>query len=161
MPQAWKADPPKTDDGYFERMSRAIFQAGLNWRMIENKWPNFRKAFADFSVEKVSKFGDKEVRRLMKDTGIVRNEKKIKSSITNAQEYEKIKKEFGTFSKYVDGFRGDEEKLIADLRSRFRFLGESSARTFLYMVGFDLRPTKEEMAWHSANKRKAPKRSKS
>ena len=81
VPQGWKAEPPEDDDGYFERMTKAIFQAGLNWRMIENKWPNFRKAFDQFSAKRVSSFGEKEVKALMGDTGIVRNERKIRSVI--------------------------------------------------------------------------------
>ena len=52
--------PPRYDDGYFERMSQAIFQAGLNWKMVENKWPHFRRAFANFSINKVAKFDNKK-----------------------------------------------------------------------------------------------------
>jgi 3-methyladenine DNA glycosylase Tag len=53
-----KVTMPKNDDEYFARMTKALFQAGLNWQMIENKWPNFEKAFAGFSIPKVSKFGE-------------------------------------------------------------------------------------------------------
>src|SRR5881296_2116984 len=76
-------------------MTKAIFQAGLNWRMIENKWPNFRKAFDQFSAKRVSSFGEKEVKALMGDTGIVRNERKIRSVIENARESMRLKDEFG------------------------------------------------------------------
>ncbi len=157
MPQGWKVDRPKNDDDYFERMSNAIFQAGLNWKMIQNKWPNFKKAFANFSIEKVSKFGEREVKELMKDTGIVRNEKKIRSAIANAQGSLNLRKEFGSFSKYVESFGKEHDGLTADLRARFRHLGESSARTFLYMSGVKLKPTREEMAWyaHQTKKKKA------
>ncbi len=60
MPPSWKISAPKSDDEYFERMTKAIFQAGLNWKMIDNKWPNFEKTFAKFSISKVANFkGDK------------------------------------------------------------------------------------------------------
>ncbi len=154
MPQGWKVEPPKNDDDYFERMSNALFQAGLNWKMIQNKWPNFNKAFANFSIEMVSKFGEREVKELMKDTGIVRNEKKIRSVIANAQGTLDLRREFGSFSKYMESFGKDHDRLIEDLRVRFRHLGESSARTFLYMSGVKLKPTREEMAWHSQQTKK-------
>ncbi len=154
MPQGWKVEPPKNDDEYFERMSNALFQAGLNWKMIQKKWPNFNKAFANFSIEKVSKFGEREVKELMKDAGIVRNEKKIRSVIANAQGTLKLRKEFGSFSKYVESFGKYHDRLIEDLRGRFRHVGESSARTFLYMSGVKLKPTREEMAWHSQQTKK-------
>lgn len=154
MPQEWKTDRPKTDDGYFERMSRALFQAGLNWSMIEKKWPGFKKAFAGFSISKVAKFTEVNIRTLMKDASIVRNEMKIRSVIANAQECLRVKTEFGSFQAYLDSFKGNEARLIADLRKRFRHLGESSARIFLYMVGMELTPTREERQWHAAHAKK-------
>lgn len=151
MPMSWKAEKPKTDDGYFELMTRAIMQAGLNWTMIEKKWPNFKKAFAKFSIPKVATFSEGNVKTLMKDASIVRNEKKIRSVIANAQESRRIAKEFGSFRGYLDSFKGDEAGLIADLQKRFRHLGESSSRVFLYMVGEKLKPTREEQAWHDSH----------
>ncbi len=144
----WKAESPKNDDGYFEQMTRALFQAGLNWRVIENKWPTFQKAFAGFSIERVAKFDEKDVERLMKDEGVVRNEKKIRAAITNAKGYLRLREQSGSFRHYLDSFGGDHERLLADLQSRFRHLGESSARTFLWMVGVKLKPTSQERLWH-------------
>ncbi len=92
-PPSWmyREKRPSNDDAYFENMTRIIFQAGLNWKMIDNKWPNFKKAFANFSVSKVAKFGDNDLKRLMDDTGIVRNRAKIDATIENAKEFEKVK----------------------------------------------------------------------
>jgi 3-methyladenine DNA glycosylase Tag len=151
MPMSWKAEKPETDDGYFEHMTRAIMQAGLNWTMIEKKWPNFKKAFANFSIPKVAGYSESNVKTLMKDAGIVRNEKKIRSVIANAGELRRVSKEFGSFRGYLDSFKGDEEELIADLQRRFRHLGESSSRVFLYMAGEKLKPTREEQAWHDSH----------
>ncbi len=154
MPIKWKAEKPKTDDGYFEQMTRALMQAGLNWTMIEKKWPNFQKAFANFSILKVSAFSEGNVKTLMNDASIVRNEKKIRSVIANAQESKKIAREFGSFRGYLESFKGDEEGLLADLQRRFRHLGESSSRMFLYMVGEKLKPSREEQAWHNSHMKK-------
>jgi|SRR5579872_214562 len=143
---------PKTDDEYFERMTKTLFQAGLNWQVIENKWPNFEKAFANFSIPKVAKFREKQVSSLMTNEGIVRNEKKIRSTIYNAQQSIVIEKEFGSFKDYFKSFGKNHDKLIADLQSRFEHLGPSSSRTFLWMTGVKLEPTAEEKQWIAANK---------
>jgi 3-methyladenine DNA glycosylase Tag len=141
------ANQPKDDAEYFERMTRALFAAGLNWKMIENKWPEFRRAFAGFSPPKVGKLGEKDVARLMKDAGIVRNEKKIRATVYNATEFEKLGNEFGSFKKYLVSFGKDEARLQKDLQERFHHLGPSSARMFLWSAGHPLTPNREEKAW--------------
>ncbi len=133
-------------------MSKAIFSAGLNWKMIDNKWPDFRTAFAGFSPEVVAKFSTSRVRKLMKDPKIVRNEKKIRATVENAKEVLAIKKEHGSFKKYIQSFGKDEEKLQEDLRRRFGHLGPSSARMFLWSVGYPLTTNKEEKAWMAGQK---------
>jgi 3-methyladenine DNA glycosylase Tag len=144
---------PESDDEYFERMTRALFQAGLNWRMIENKWPNFQKAFSHFSISKVAKFDDAKLDKLMSDPGIVRNEGKIKSTIFNAQQALQLAREFGSFKGYIDSFGKNHAALQEDLQKRFHHLGESSSRTFLWMSGVKLAPTAEEKAWLARNKK--------
>jgi DNA-3-methyladenine glycosylase I len=143
----WDVKPPKNDQEYFDRMSKAIFTAGLNWKMVENKWANFHRAFADFSPEKVAKLTEKDVKALMSDTGIVRNEKKIRATIMNAQSILALEKEFGSVREYLDSFGKKEDALQKDLQERFKHVGPSTARTFLWSVGHPLTPTKEEKAW--------------
>ena len=76
---------PERDDEYFERMTHVVFQAGMPWEMIDARWSNFKEAFAQFSIEKVSNFTQKDVERLLNDTGIIRNKRKILSTIENPQ----------------------------------------------------------------------------
>lgn len=132
-------------------MTKAIFQAGLNWKMIENKWSNFEKAFSNFSIPRVAKFGDSQVAALMKNEGIVRNEGKIRATIYNAQQALLVEKEFGSFKEYFRSFGRDHDKLSEDIQSRFRHVGPSSARTLLWMTGVKLEPTAEEKMWISKN----------
>jgi DNA-3-methyladenine glycosylase I len=128
-------------------MSKAIFTAGLNWQMVENKWPDFRKAFSDFSPTKVSRMTQSDVRALMKNAKIVRNEKKIQATVENARTVLDLEKEHGSVKGYLDSF-GKKEKLVQeDLQRRFKFMGPSTARMFLWMVGYELTPTKEEKMW--------------
>jgi 3-methyladenine DNA glycosylase Tag len=148
----WQVSKPKSDDEYFERLTRAIFQAGLNWKMIDTKWPNFQKAFSQFSIKKIAKYDDRKVGRLMSDASIVRNEGKIKSTIYNATQAMEIEKEFGSFEKYFKSFGKNHAALQADLQSRFHHVGDSSSRTFLWMSGVKLTPTAEEKAWLAHNK---------
>ena len=77
--------PVRSETGLYERLCLEAFQSGLSWRTVLNKRPAFRKAFRDFDVRAVSKFGDADVARLMADAGIVRNRAKILAAITNAQ----------------------------------------------------------------------------
>jgi DNA-3-methyladenine glycosylase I len=141
------ASPPKDDSDYFGRLSKAIFTAGLNWSVIEKKWPGFEKAFADFSPEKVSKMSEARIRALTKDPRIVRNERKIRATVENARAVISLQKEYGSFEEYVHSFGRQEERLQEDLQNRFKHLGPSTARSFLWMVGYHLTPTKEEKMW--------------
>jgi len=96
--------PLYNDNKIFEFLCLEAFQAGLSWRTILNKRENFRKAFAGFNPVLVSKFNKKDFNRLMKDKGIVRNRLKIEATINNASRFLEVKKEFGTFSKYMWSF---------------------------------------------------------
>ncbi|MDA4121328.1 MAG: DNA-3-methyladenine glycosylase I [Thaumarchaeota archaeon] len=147
MPPTGRVGQPKSDSEYFDRMCKAVFSAGLNWRVIENKWSGFRKAFEGFVPEKVAKLSEKEIQALMKNPDIVRNEKKIRATVQNAKAMVDLKKEFGSMRSYVDSFGRKEDKLQDELQSRFKHVGPSSARTFLWMVGYKLTPTKEEKMW--------------
>jgi DNA-3-methyladenine glycosylase I len=77
--------PITDDDGMYERLCLEGFQSGLSWLTILRKRDNFRKAFAGFHIEKVARFGPREVERLMSDAGIVRNRMKIEAAIQNAR----------------------------------------------------------------------------
>ncbi len=144
--------PPKNDDEYFARLTKSVFTAGLNWSVVENKWPDFQKAFAEFSIPKVAKFSEKNVKTLMANTGIVRNEKKIQATIHNAGEFLKLQKEFGSVKKYIDSYGKDEEGLQSNVQSRFQHVGPMTARTFLWSSGCPLTPNKEEKKWMASHK---------
>ena len=132
---------PANDDAYFENMCRIIFQAGLNWSVIEKKWPTTKKAFANFSVDKVARFDDADLERLLNDKGIVRNRGKIQAIILNARQFKDIQKECGSFQKYLD--RQDKSNnyanVVKELGSKFKWLGPPSASMFLYTVGEDIK----------------------
>lgn len=132
---------PPSDDVHFENMTRVIFLAGLSWKMIDKKWPNFKKAFKNFSIDEVAKFDENDVKRLMSDAGIVRNRAKIIATINNAKQLQNIKKEYSSFQCYLDSLdkSNNYTLVIKLLGKKFNRIGPSSARIFLYSVGENIR----------------------
>jgi DNA-3-methyladenine glycosylase I len=88
----------------FEFLTLEGAQAGLSWDTILRKRENYRKAFDNFDFNKVAKYTDKRVERLMLDEGIIRNRLKIASAISNAKAFLKVRKEFGSFDAYIWSF---------------------------------------------------------
>ncbi len=143
MPDWWCRDKRPSDDaGYFENMCRVIFQAGLNWHVIDNKWPTTKKAFANFDNLEVANFTNTDVERLMRDPGIIRNKGKIKAIIQNAQNFMAIGKQYGSFQKYLDSLDKSDNyaNAIKDLVNKFKWLGPPSASLFLFTVGEKIEP---------------------
>jgi 3-methyladenine DNA glycosylase Tag len=136
---------PPNDDAYFENMARVIFLAGLSWKMIDRKWENFKKAFKNFSIDEVAMFDEEDLKRLMNNSSIVRNRAKILATINNAKQFQKIKKEFGSFQSFLDSLdkSNNYAVVIKTLGNRFDRLGPSSARLFLYSVGEDITHSEE------------------
>lgn len=91
----------RDDRKIYEFLILEIFQAGLSWRTVLRKRENFRKAFARFDYRKVARFGARDVQRLLKDAGIIRNRAKILAAIHNAKLFMDVQKEFGCFSDYM------------------------------------------------------------
>ena len=143
MPDWWcRNERPANDKVYFENMCRVIFQAGLNWQVIDSKWETIKKAFADFNIKEIACFTDSDVQGLMNDPGIIRNKGKIKAIIQNAQNFIAIEKRFGSFQKYLDSLdkSGNYANAIKDLVNTFKWLGPPSASLFLYTVGEEIKP---------------------
>jgi len=92
------------DKKLFEFLVLESAQAGLSWITILRRREGYRKAFADFDVEKVAAFGPDDVERLMNDAGIIRNRLKILAAINNAKIFIEVQKEFGSFDKYLYSF---------------------------------------------------------
>ncbi|MCU0406209.1 MAG: DNA-3-methyladenine glycosylase I [Ignavibacteriaceae bacterium] len=118
--------PLHNDKKLFEFLILEGFQAGLSWRTILHKRENFRKAFDKFDYNKVAKYDSKKINSLLKDAGIVRNKLKVEGAVLNAKAFLKVRKEFGTFDKYIWSFVGGKP-----IQNNFRSLKELPARTEL------------------------------
>jgi DNA-3-methyladenine glycosylase I len=118
--------PLHRDKKLFEFLILEGFQAGLSWRTILHKRENFRKAFDNFDFNKVVKYDKQKINSLLKDAGIIRNKLKIEGAVANAKAFIQVRKEFGTFDKYIWGFVNGKP-----VQNRFKSLNQLPARTRL------------------------------
>jgi DNA-3-methyladenine glycosylase I len=116
--------PVHDDKKLFEFLILEGAQAGLMWETVLKKRENYRKAFDDFNPSKISLYSTVDVKRLLTDSGIIRNRLKVKAAISNAQRFLDIQKEFGSFDKYIWSFVGGKP-----IKNRFRSLSELPAKT--------------------------------
>ncbi len=123
-----------TINDHLEIMSRAIFQAGLSWAMIDSRWPSFVAAFDGFDAARVAAYGEFEIDRLLNADGIVHSAKKIGGTIENARTLLALEREFGSIAAYAARF-STYAALSADARQRFAFLGDLSCYYWLFRTG--------------------------
>jgi len=118
--------PVHDDRRWYEKLLLDGAQAGLSWLTILRKREGYREAFADFDPARVARFGPREVERLMKNPGIVRNRLKINSAIANARAFLVLQEEHGSFDRYIWQQVGERP-----LQPRPAGLGDVPARTEL------------------------------
>jgi len=147
--------PLHDDQKLFEFIVLEGAQAGLSWSTVLRKRDNFRKAFQGFDPKIVARYSEKDVRRLLKNEGIIRNRLKIESAITNAKMLLEIKSEFGSFDEFIWQFVGgkpmqhhirhlseiparsrESDSMSKDLKRRgFKFVGSTICYAFMQAVG--------------------------
>jgi Methyladenine glycosylase len=139
---------------YFEVMTKAVFQSGMSWQVVEAKWDGFREAFAAFDPATVAAFSGDDVDRLSEDTRIIRNRRKIEATITNAETMLALDGEPGGFTGWMRS-HADFDATVAALRGEFRFLGDTGTYYFLYVVGERVPPHEEWMKAHGSTTHRA------
>ena len=126
---------PANNNGYLEELTKAIFRAGFSWRVVRLKWDNFQRGFDGFDVAKVSSYGIEDVTRLVNDSGIVRNRRKILATVENAQTMFNLSEEHGSFHDYLRYLDHLEyQQRVKALTDQFRGLGRTGAFVFLHCV---------------------------
>lgn len=130
-------DKPLHDASYFENLTRCIFQAGLNWKVVTNKWPRFKTVFHDFDIPTVAAYSEAEVARLILDAGIIRNKKKIAATIYNAQQFAQIACYHGSFRLWLESLdkRDNYAVVVKHLIQQFNHVGTMTVHIFLHSVG--------------------------
>jgi DNA-3-methyladenine glycosylase I len=147
--------PLHDDRKLFEFLVLDAFQAGLSWSIVLKKRENFRRAFDNFDPPKISRYTKKKMESLLKNDGIIRNRLKIEATVSNARAFLDIKKEFGSFDKYIWQFVNgkpivskwktlrqipasspESDTMSKDLKSRgFRFVGTTICYAFMQAAG--------------------------
>ena len=147
--------PLHDDRKLFEFMILDAFQAGLTWKIVLHKRENFRRLFDNFEPEKVALYDEAKIQELMLDTSIIRNQAKIRSTVTNAQAFLKVQSEYGAFDRYIWQFTGgktilnhptcnaeipaksaESDAMSKDLIKRgFKFVGSTICYAFMQASG--------------------------
>lgn len=147
--------PVHDDKIHFEFLVLESAQAGLSWLTILKRRENYRRLYDGFDAVKVSKYNEERIEMMLQDPGIIRNRKKIESSISNAMHFLEIAEEFGSFDNYIWGFTDGivivnkwksmaempantelSDKVSKDLKRRgFRFLGSTIMYAHLQSIG--------------------------
>ena len=149
MPSPEKIQPTSLSD-YLEIMTKAVFQSGISWRVVEAKWPGIKEAFKDFDTDVVAGFSEPELDKLAQDTRVIRNRRKLSAIVSNAQRMVELEEEHGGFQKYLRS-RPDFSSTVQDIRKQFNFMGDTGTYFFLYVVGEEVPPHDE---WFAARKSK-------
>jgi len=147
--------PVHDDRTHFEFLILEGAQAGLSWSTILKKRDGYRNEFANFDVQKVARFEEQKIQQMLQNPGIIRNELKVRSAITNAQLFIDIQEEVGSFNDYIWSFVGGSPKqnswsamddvpattkesdaLAADLQKRgFKFTGSTIMYAHMQATG--------------------------
>ncbi len=147
--------PVHDDRKQFEFLTLEAAQAGLSWLIVLRKREAYRRAFAEFEPEKVARFTDKRIEKLLGDEGIVRNRLKVVAAVNNARRFLDVQEEFGTFDKYIWRFvegrpiqnrlatikdiratSKESDALSKDLKQRgFKFVGSTIVYAHMQAVG--------------------------
>jgi 3-methyladenine DNA glycosylase Tag len=125
---------PRSLADYLEIMSKAVFQTGISWKVVDAKWPGTKHAFFEFDPRVVSGLNPAEIDRLALDKRVIRNRRKIEAIVENARRMIELDSQYGGFKKYLRSFETFEE-VTADLHRKFKFMGDMGAYYFLWVVG--------------------------
>lgn len=133
-------------DRLLSMMTRCVFNAGFNWKVIDAKWDGFEAAFEGFDPAKLAFFGDEMMGELVSDARIVRNGQKIKATLENARMVAEIEQGEGGFGHFLAAWpAGDQTGLMAVLNKRGSRLGGATAQYFLRFCGWDAWITSPDM----------------
>lgn len=133
---------PSSLDDYLDVMSKAVFQSGISWKVVEAKWPGTREAFFDFDVRKVAAFNEKDIDDLSQDTRVIRNYRKLNAIVFNAQKMLSLDEEYDGFQNYLRS-QDDFDSTLNMIRKDFKFMGPMGIYYFLYVVAEDVPPHEE------------------
>jgi 3-methyladenine DNA glycosylase Tag len=134
-------------------MSKAVFQTGISWKVVESKWPQLREAMRNFDIDAVATLSADDLEELAQDTRVIRNRRKLAAIVHNAQQIIDLDEEHDGFENYLrsqDSF----ELRVKDMRKQFKFMGNMGCYYFLYVVGEDVPDHEDWMKSRESKRRK-------
>ncbi|MEJ2757408.1 MAG: DNA-3-methyladenine glycosylase I [Anaerolineales bacterium] len=144
-----QAPPEQIDaqslDDYLEIMAKVVFESGMSWKVVENKWSGIREAFHNFDIHTVADMVPPEIDDLVQDTRVIRNRRKLEAIVSNAQKMLDLEAEHGSFKTYLNSF-DDFDDAIKTMKKDFKFLGVFGTYYFLYVVKEPVPPHDEFQA---------------
>lgn len=136
-----KINPTKLGD-YLNVMSKSVFQSGMSWKVVNNKWPDIQEAFRGFDPEIVSEFAEPELDELTKDKRVIRHRRKLEAIVYNARTMMELDKSHDGFVNYLRS-HSDFDATVDDIRKKFKYMGDTGIYVFLYIVGEEVAPHDE------------------
>ena len=137
-PDAPEQIVPQSLNDYLEIMTKAVFQSGMSWKVVNTKWPGFQAGFQGFDVAAVAAMDESAIDTLAADTAIIRNRRKIVATVHNAQKLIELEEEFGGDIRNYLRSHSDLESTIKDVRKQFKYMGDIGTYYWLYVTGEDV-----------------------
>ena len=135
---------PSNERGYFEILSKAVFNAGFSYQVVNRKWEGIKEVFHEFDPKIISKWTVDEISNALESPKIIRNSRKVTAIVSNASIFLEILEKHGSFENYLKSFREkpyvEKQKILS---KQFKWLGPTGAHFFLWSVGEDAPPCEQ------------------
>ena len=118
-------------------MTKAVFQSGMSWKVVNSKWPGFQAGFHCFDVAAVAAMDESAIDDLAADTRIIRNRRKIVATVHNAQRLIELDERHDGIRNYFQSC-GDFYAILKDVRKQFKYMGDTGTYYWLYVLGEDV-----------------------
>jgi DNA-3-methyladenine glycosylase I len=135
---------PSNEKGYFEILSKAVFNAGFSYQVVNRKWEGIKEVFDGFDPKIITNWTIDDILKALDTPKIIRNSKKVKAIVSNAKVFLEILEQHGSFDNYLKSFRDkpyEEKQKI--LSKQFKWLGPTGAHFFLWSIGEDAPPCEQ------------------
>ena len=133
-PEAPPQIVPQSLNDYLEVMTKAVFQSGMSWKVVNSKWPGFQSGFQGFDVAAVAAMDESAIDTLAVDTRIIRNRRKIVATVHNAQRLIELDEEYDGIRNYIRS-HDDFYAVLKDVRKQFKYMGDTGTYYWLYVLG--------------------------
>jgi len=134
-------EKPVDEKGYFEILSKAVFNAGFSYQVVNTKWEGIKEVFEEFNPKILSNWTIDEISDALESPKIIRNAKKVKAIVSNSKVFLELVEEYNSFENYLKSFRDktyeERQQIIA---KQFKWLGPTGAHFFLWSIGEDAPP---------------------